>query len=225
MTPQPTAYVQHGRITRPVHIAASIYKTGTTSLGEALVMLGVGERDMKYRPGLMKRFRPLFTRMNRSVGREVGARQFLAENGDRVREAMLEFTQEIAAFDVFSDAPMGHAHIHPFIRKAIAPEARFIWVKRRFKDWAASVRHWEVTHPETYTSHHMWETDPENKLNQLRKRRRRKYQQFRRLAEDFPDHCLELDMEELDNFGPLCAFYGVPDPGVAFPVSNVARQA
>lgn len=52
---------------------------------------------------------------------------------DRGLERLAPLLVAARKFGVFHNAPIGHTHLHPFIRKIIAPEARFIWVNRDSK--------------------------------------------------------------------------------------------
>ncbi len=209
---------------RSVHIVASPYKTATSSIGKALIAIGVGSRDMGHRPRLLQKNRSLFHEMNNEVEGVVNLGAWIAASSALVHDRLAALADAIQPFDVFSDAPYGHAHIHPAIRKALTPGARFIWVNRPFEEWTNSVRHWEVTHPDTYPQHGLWETDPAAKIRRLRRLWDMSYSQFRHVADAFPDDCLELDMAALNSFGPLCAFYGVPEPKNSFPQTNVSRS-
>jgi hypothetical protein len=209
---------------RPVHIAASPYKTATSSIGKALIAIGVGSRDMGYRPRLLQKNRMLFREMNDEVEGVANLGAWIAASSAMVRDRLAPLAKAIQPFDVFSDAPYGHTHIHPAIRKALTPGARFIWVNRPFEDWIDSVRHWEIAHPDTYQNHGLWETDPAAKIRRLRRLWDRHYIQFRHVADAFPDDCLEIEMSDIKTYDRLCAFYGVPVPREAFPEINVSRS-
>ena len=216
-------WFKDGQITRQIYIVASPYKTATTTVGDALVALGAGDKDMRYKAGLIKAYAEPIRTLNREITRETVFDDWLAANEGRVCRMLAEFTAHVAPFDIFSDAPFGHAHLHPFVRKAIAPKARFIWVNRPKEDWIASVRNWELTHPATYPKHQDWHTDPDARAAHLLKRRQRLWRQFKQLADARPDDCLTLQLRELATYDALAAFCGVPVPDNPVPRRNVSR--
>lgn len=221
----PRGTVQDGRITRPVHIIASPFKTGTTSVGEALLELGVGSYAMPYTGDLLDRFADVIKPLNALALERQGFRKFESDHGERVRADLADLVKKVAPYDVFPDAPFGHTHLHPFVRKALAPEARFIWVNRDRRDWLSSVENWETSHPEIYPAHTDWTERPKRRRSIMRSRWRVEYTQFKRLRRVFPDHCLELEWSDLGDFTALAAFYDMPVPDRAFPRSNVSREA
>lgn len=208
---------------RPVHIVASPFKTGTSSLGRALIELGVARRDMGYRRNLLLRLKPIKQVVNEELDLAPDPRAWLWANAARLRTEMSFLIEAAAGCDVFSDAPLGHTHLHPAIRKVLFPGARFIWVDREFDDWIESVRNWEITHPDTYTNWRVWERNPGKRIDRLRENRERHYRRFRIAADLFPEDFLEVPMRAL-SYAPLCEFYGVPDPGKAFPQLNVSAK-
>lgn len=208
------------QLEHPVHIIASPYKTGSTSLEHALVRLGVGSRPMPHTHGAIADIRDTLRNMGPAVRDAKGAQDFLDRHGDMVRDRLRDFTATLTRYDIFADAPFGHAHIHPFIRRALAPRSRFIWINRNRKSWIRSVRAWETAHPEIYPDHAIWDTDPKARIAKLHQRWQNKQRAFRRFARAFPDDCLELHLETLTDFAPLCDFYGLPDPGCPFPKAN-----
>lgn len=206
-----------------VYAVVSPYKTGTTSVGKALVELGAGRRDMPYRQGVLKPLQKHVRRWRRIADSSADFQDFVANHTEEVRADFADLTAVLAGFDVFHDAPFGHAHLHPFVRKVIAPDAKMIWVNRNFPDWVDSVRNWEITHPHIYKRHTEWETDPDLRINSLRKVRQMRRREFRRLARAVPEDCLELNMKELADYSKLADFCGVQDPGGALTAHNVSR--
>lgn len=220
----PEGAVEDGRIRRPVHIVASPFKTGTSSVGQALLDLGVGTRGMAYAGPLLAQMRPRIGPLNRLAQASDGFRDFAAAHGDRVVADLADLVTGVAPYDVFHDAPFGHTHIHPFLRKVLAPEARFIWVNRDPDDWLASVRNWEENHPEVYPRHADWQRRGARRGRLLLRRWREGHRDFRRLRRAFPDDCLELNWSDLAGFGALARFYGLPAPDRPFPSRNVSRR-
>ena len=216
-------WFKDGQISRQVYIVASPYKTATTTVGDALVTLGAGQKDMKYKAGLIKRYADPIRTLNQEIKLKTRFEDWLPENETRTCQMMAAFTAHVAAFDIFSDAPFGHTQLHPFIRKAIAPKARFIWVDRPIEAWLESVRKWELSHPNTYPKHDMWNTDPDAKVAMLTKRRTRQRLQFEQLAAACPDDCLTLHIDDLKTYDVLANFCGVPVPSAPVPRKNVSQ--
>lgn len=208
-------------IPHPVTFVASPYKTATTTVGKAVVALGVGKRDMLHRGPLLRDHLPAIKAANTLARQARFAPVFMEHHTDEVREILADLIKAVRKFDVFSDAPLGHAHVHPFVRKAIAPQSKFIWVHRPVEEWISSVRRWEEGHPETYARHVFWTSDPERRPRELRRMRKIHVQRFRALARAYPDDCLEIKVSELEDFTKLAAFYGVEPPEAPLKRYNV----
>ncbi|SLN69068.1 sulfotransferase [Roseisalinus antarcticus] len=217
-------HMKAGRISRVVHVVASPYKTGTSSLGHALISLGIGSAEMPYRGDLLKTYRPAFRPLNWTANQAPSARDWIARNGDRAARDLRGLTRALAPYDVFHDAPFGHNHLHPILRKALAPRARFLWINRDYEAWVDSVRRWETGRPELYASRAaQWRDDPKGRRRALRRSWNQRYARFLQLAEEFPEDCLELQLERMDDMGPLCAFYGIENTGQSFPKRNISK--
>lgn len=212
------------QIAGPVHIIASPYKTGSTSVGKSLIALGVGHREMQHDGALLKEIKPAARRFRKQLQGTPDFRAFEAAHKDEVLEQLKPLVAKAAAYDIFHDAPMGHTHMHPFLRKIIAPEARFIWVNRDAEGWLESVRKWETSHPEIYRHHGLWETNPDVRIANRLAFWKRHHDAFLALAEAFPDDCLELQWSDLKSYAALAAFYGVDAPEDAFPHTNAAKN-
>lgn len=211
------------QIDAPVHIIASPYKTGSTSIGKSLIALGVGHREMQHDGALMKALKPAMREYRKKM-KDVGDfRAFEAAEKDMVLERFRPLVVRAGRYDIFQDAPMGHTHLHPFIRKIIAPEARFIWVNRDTEGWLESVRKWETSHPEIYRHHGQWETDPDARMANRLRFWKRHHDAFRALADTFPEHCLELQWSDLKSYTALAKFYGVDEPTDTFPHTNASK--
>ena len=213
-----------GTLAGPVWIVASPFKTATTTVGQALIDLGVGRRDMGYRGSLLQAWRKTFDALNREIGPGRDFAAFAAARGATLRAELAPLAADLAGFDVFSDAPVGHGHLHPFVWKILAPEARFIWVARPRAEWIASARHWEETHPETYPRHVLWQTDPARRERQLVKRRRLRRTRFDAIAAACPSDCLVLPIAALADYRALAAFCGVPAPEGPMRRQNVSGR-
>jgi hypothetical protein len=216
--------MRRGTIARPVHVAASPYKTGTTSLGRALVTLGVGREQMPYRPDLLRSHRETLRQFSRLAQKSESGDAFLEAHGAELRRTLRDFTRALAPYDIFPDAPFGHIHIHPLVKKALAPRARLIWIHRDFDEWIDSVRRWEEGHPEIYGDKiAQWAEDPDGRRTRMREFWIHHLRRFRKTARAFPGDCLELDLAQLDTMDALAAFYGLDAAGKPFPRRNVSK--
>lgn len=211
-------------IEHPVHIVASPFKTASTTVGKALLHLEVGTREMIFHGRLQRKYAPHFRAINETVPDDIPARDWIAQNGEDTRRALAALIPNLARFDIYSDAPFGHTHLHPFARKAIAPKAKFIWVNRPVEEWLDSVRRWEIAHPKVYPAHTMWESDPDARTKVLSDRWARHYAQFQRLAAEYPQDCLELSLQDLEDYRALADFYGITAPDGPLHKHNVSRD-
>ena len=207
-------------IGHPVHIVQSPFKTGTTSMGAFLVSAGVGARDMKYRGPLYDRERAAIDEANALAAAHDSFTAFESEHGRRVRLLMSNVTRAAADFDVFSDAPMGHALIDPFVKRVIAPQSKFIWVHRDFDEWIVSVKSWELAHPKVYPNADRWNVDHDGEVARCRRMLDEAYRRFALFAELFPDDCLEVTLDDPEISAKIGAFYGVATP--EFPRKNAS---
>lgn len=221
---RPRTWIENGALVGPVHIVASPFKTGTTSLGRALVKLGVGQSDMPFNGALLREWRPAIRKANDLARVSKGFLDFSQQYGSVTREGLGGLIEALAPYDVFHDAPFGHTHIHPFVRKVLAPEAKFIWMNRDMDSWIASVRNWEETHPETYPNHEIWAKAPEKQTLVRQRFWKRQYRKFNQMRRGAPKDCLELDWSDMSSFAALAEFYGVPAPEGPLPRENVSRS-
>ncbi len=217
-------WIEDGVITRPIHVVCSPYKTGTTSVGKALVRLGVGQRDMTHNAKLFQKVRPLFRDFNARAVESASFRAFARDHGAEARAVFADLLVEISAFDVFHDAPIGHGQMHVFLCKVLAPQARFIWVRRARADWLRSVRNWEETHPDIYPRHGDWARTPKLCAQQRVDQLKQQHRQFKRIRRYDPASCLELNWSDLNDWTALARFYGVEPPEAEFPRFNISES-
>jgi hypothetical protein len=179
---------------------------------------------MQHDGALLQQLQPAARRFKKQLEDVHDFRAFEAAKKDKVLQQFKPLVAKAARFDIFHDAPMGHTHLHPFIRKIIAPEARFIWVNRDTESWLESVRKWEVSHPDVYPHLDMWNTDPKARIANRLAFWKRHHEAFLALADAFPEHCLELQWSDLKSYSALAEFYGVDAPKAAFPHDNAAKN-
>ena len=208
---------------KPRYFIVSPYKTATTTVGNALITLGAGRHEMTFRRGVLNLHRADFQRFAKTIKKDTDTRTWISQNADAARQVLAPVMSQLLRYDVFSDAPFGHGHVHCCVLKAALPSARFIWVDRPVSDWLDSVRAWEISHPETYPKYTDWEDQPKRRRRKLRRKRIRLYEHFTQLAEAYPDDCLELSMKDLRSWDKLAAFCGVQVPEGAPAAQNVNR--
>ncbi|MCF2870960.1 hypothetical protein L0664_07775 [Octadecabacter sp. G9-8] len=207
-------------MTKPTYIVASPFKTGTSSIAKALVLLGAGCAPMPYRGDVLADIGPSVQQAHWLVRPNMSFDAFRARHGDEIRAAFTGLLAVCDGFDIFHDAPIGHSHLHPFILKTLMPRARLIWVKRPKAGWLESVRKWEVAHPDVYPHHAKWHTDKDDMVAQKIRRRmvaRRGFAAFRRAC---PDDAVVLDWADLGHFDRLANFCGRKAPDEPFPHCN-----
>ena len=221
---RPRTWIENGALVGPVHIVVSPFKTGTTSVGRALVKLGVGHRIMPFDGDLLAAWLPVIRKANAWAHTSQGFTDFRDSHAEATRSELAGLTEALVPYDVFADAPFGHTHIHPFVRKVLAPEAVLIWVNRDKESWIASVRNWEETHPDIYPKHQAWRQKPIRQAQVRARFWRKNYRDFKRITRGCPDDCLELGWSDLSGFDALAGYYGVPVPPEPFPRENVMGE-
>lgn len=178
------------------------FKSGTTSMGKALQILNYKVAghcpeifsEMEY--GLifvcndaMRAYKSL-----RYVPEEVKADIHKLLN-DLLWDRMMEY-------DSATDYPLGHEGIHPFVKKLIFPECKFIYLDRDEQSYLNSVKNQEkyMTKPHIKI---IWEYSSLAKALTINNYRlcRKPYEQ---LKEDFPDDV--LFMKITDGWEPLLKF-------------------
>lgn len=120
------------------------FKTGTTSMGKALELLNYNVlkhspsmfSDMEYglifmANDLIKMYKS-FNDIPESIKTEI-----CSLFTDLLWDRMLEY-------DCATDYPMGHEGVHPFIKKLIFPEAKFIFLERDEESFVNSVKQHEL---------------------------------------------------------------------------------
>lgn len=211
-------------IAGPVHVVVSPFKTGTTSVGRALVEMGVGRAEMPSGNEILQTHQTLISEANALTKEDVGFKAFRAEHSQHIRTKLQPIVHAISPFDVFQDAPFGHTHLHPFVRKILAPRAKFIWVNRDRDSWLESVQQWEQSHPHLYSRHDKWRTDPDGEAELRMTHWRAAFRCFKRMRRGAPNDCLLLEWDDLQTYDRLAGFYGVAPPDAAFPKENMRRK-
>jgi Sulfotransferase domain len=204
-----------------VVIIHSPFKTGTTTVGGALVMMGFADRDHGFHRNLNRGYKQQIEKANKLAMRYDSFSAFEASAGKKVIALMYELLQHARGYKIFGDVPFGHLRIHPFVKKLLMPNAKFIWINRDEEAWLESARKWQLAHPEIYlNADKRWADNPEGEKQKLIRLRDDGFREFRKLQREFPQDCLVMSLESDDKWRPLCDFLDLPSPDTDFPLLN-----
>jgi len=179
-------------------------KTGTTTLAEALELLGLGP-----------------------VARRAGE----GDAHESVREALAgNYAPAIAyakRYRSFEDRPWNIGHIYRELAAAY-PDARFVLTQRAPERWWRSVERWlSVSKPGKLAEYcrHL-EVDPDlarGGVEAVRIPMVERYERYNREVVEFfggEERLLVIDFETGEGWPELCAFFEVPLPEAALPQAN-----
>ncbi len=205
----------------PIVTIHSPFKTGTTTIGAALVILGIGAEDHGFHRELNRGYKNEIDKAN-SLALNATSFSVFRKKHQRSIELLVGALFEFAkGYQIFGDVPFGHLRIHPFVKKLMLPTAKFIWINRNEKAWLASARNWHLSHPEIYpNAEKNWKLNPEIEIYKLIRMRDEGFTEFGKLIKEFPQDCLVLSLEKDARWEPLCRFFGLPVPETTFPNLN-----
>jgi|GEM_PF-6592405 len=183
---------------KPVYIITSPYCTLDKGLTEMLFSMGLVKSAMPYDPNLASKFRAVFSEANFTVQRHLSARIYLERHKSRVQHMLRPLLPHLKPYDFFYEAPVGQTFLHPYIRKAIMPHARFIWFTPDRESWFADVEHTECSAPDAYPEYAQWEQNSDDRRALLQNRLRIERRKFIRLSRDFPQDCIEIQTTQPD---------------------------
>lgn len=207
-----------------VVIIHSPFKTGTTTIGAALVMMGFSDEDHGFHRDLNRGYKKQIDTANKLAVQYDSFIAFKSEAGKEVVELMQELLSHAVGYKIFGDVPFGHLRIHPFVKKLIMPKARFIWVDREQEAWFASARKWQLAWPAIYLdADKKWAENPDREKQKLIRLRDNGFREFKKLQREFPRDCLVISLETDAGWQPLCDFLDLPIPDKEFPVLNKSR--
>jgi hypothetical protein len=208
-----------------VVIIHSPFKTGTTTIGAALVMMGFADQDHGFHRNLNRGYKSQIDKANRIAGRFRRFEVFKSRRGEDIICLMQDLFANARGYKIFGDVPFGHLRIHPFVKKLMMPNAKFIWIDRNEDDWFDSARKWHITHPEIYPgAEKRWEDNPDGEKRKLIRLRDDGFKEFKKLQKAFPQDCLIISLENDARWEPLSTFLNLPIPDAEFPMLNKARQ-
>jgi len=196
------------------YIVHSMWKTGTTSMAKALIQLGISDKEHGWQQELGHKYRGRILAANRMLNGYNSILNIHPNVVNAVRVALSGLPEELDDYSIFSDYPIGHTFIHPFVKKILFPNSKFIWIDRDIDAWVKSVKKWkelkkEILKPETTK----FESD-----SKLQEKYSLKKQELKKLAKDFPNDVLFMELS--DGWRPLCEFLGVDIPDFIFPFEN-----
>lgn len=207
----------------PVVIIHSPFKTGTTTIGWALVMAGFSDRDQGFRRDLNRGYKQQIDAANALAKKYDSFAVFRVQRGQEVAALMQGLLQHALGYRIFGDVPFGHLRIHPFVKKLIMPNAKFIWIDREQEAWLNSARKWQMAWPSVYpNADRRWADNPERERRKLKRLWNNGLREFRKLQQEFPQDCLVISLEADAGWQPLCDFLDLPVPDAEFPVLNKA---
>jgi len=196
------------------YIIHSMWKTGTTSMAKALILLGFSDREHGWKENLGKKYEERILAANRMITSYDSISHIHPNIKSAVQVALSGLPEELNDHSIFSDYPIGHTFIHPFVKKILFPNSKFIWIDRELDSWVKSVIGWkelkkDVLNLESSTS----ENDATIKSEYFAKRL-----ELEKLAKDFPQDVLFMNLS--DGWEPLCKFLNVNIPDIPFPFEN-----
>lgn len=208
-----------------VVIIHSPFKTGTTTVGWALVMAGFADRDHGFHRDLNRAFKDQIDEANRLARTFDSFDTFKSARGSQVIILMQELFQHAVGYRIFGDVPFGHLRIHPFVKKLLMPNARFIWIDRNEQAWFTSARNWHLANPDIYPgADKRWAKNPDEEKRKLVRLRDNGFREFQKLQKTFPQDCMVMSLERDADWQPLCSFLGLPIPDAQFPVLNRSNR-
>jgi hypothetical protein len=208
-----------------VVIIHSPFKTGTTTIGAALVMMGYSDRDHSFHRNLNRGYKQQIDKANKLAMRYDSFSAFKSKEGKETIELMQGLLPHAVGYKIFGDVPFGHLRIHPFVKKLVMPNAKFIWIDREQEVWLDSARKWHLSLPLIYPdADKKWAANPEKEKQKLIRLRDNGFREFRKLQKEFPGDCLVMSLETDAKWQPLCEFLDLPAPEIDFPVLNKSRN-
>lgn len=157
---------------------------------------------------MLSRFRETIAEANFTVQKHLSAGVYLQRHGPRVAQILAPLSKRVAKYDIFTKGPFGQTSLHPYTRKAVAPQAKFIWLTRDRDAWFDDVQKLELSQPDMYPEHVQWEENPQARRALLGERLRKERRKFIRLSKEFPEDCIEIDQDKKNAIDKLAAFYG-----------------
>lgn len=199
-------------------IIHSMMKTSTTSMGKALKLIGKGEYDHGWRPDLGNKYSSTIDAANCLV-RDTKSIHSVSENNKLAIKIMFKnMVCELGDCTIFSDFPIGHIRINPFVKKIIFPNSKFIWIDRGIDGWLESVKNWQLSHPNVFKqAEKIWSNEEEAKKKLIKSYSLEKAR-IVNLKKDFPQDVLITKISS--GWTDICRFLNCAVPKEEFPHIN-----
>jgi hypothetical protein len=197
-----------------VKIFVSPFKGGSTSIGEALKVLGY--TTLGHDPNILTPYEySLIEMFNEALDMYPTVADIPEDVRTEAIDAFEFLRTRTAQWDVFHDWPMGHDCIHPFLKKLLWPDCKFVYLLRPMDAWIVSATNWCKKYHDS--DKQLWKYNRTAELT-LVKRKEAWQKKYERIHEDV----LFMNIDE--GWEPLCAFLGkeVPVDESAFPWLNKA---
>lgn len=212
-------------------IFVSPFKGGTTSVGKALDMAGFKtDVSLVGRHKIISDFdRRMINDVNSFLDNFFGFAQIPKQLSTQIEALLGGMIRKVSGdTDVFQDVPLGHELIHPYIKKIIFPDCKFIFLERDRNSYVKSVKNQllkcasglrgNLLAKKYHHCNELFGTAPDLadaiSWNNY-KRWRLRYLDISRL---FPDDVLFMRVTE--GWDPLCEFLGFEMPNEPFPWEN-----
>lgn len=205
----------------PVIIIHSLFKTGTTSMGKALLIIGVGKKEMEWRPDIEKKYREKILLCNNIAYGYIDFNKFKNKHRFFILKKFRGIYRDLYNHDIFSDFPIGHVKIHPFIKKIIFPNSKFIWINRNIDSWVESACNWMLTHKEIWPDAEETWKDYEKQKEIMVALWNSEHDIFKSLQHTFPNDCLEVGIDQ--GWEAICKFFDKEIPHQEYPHVNKAK--
>ncbi len=207
-----------------IYIIHSMPKTATTSVGDAIIKLGLSELDHQWHPELYKKNSDIIEYCNLIIGKYDDFSDIAESDKKLVIRLYLKIIDSIKEYNLFTDYPIGHIKIDPFVKKILFPKCKMIWCERNVDSWLESVKKWELLHFDIYpNAKERWN---EKNICYTKEKLVAKYlynkHRLSSLKKNFPNDILFRDIES--EWDELCSFLNVDIPNFDFPNVNVNRS-
>ena len=212
-------------------IFVSPFKGGTTSIAVALDMVGFKRWDstniskiQNWACGsnslINKRYIDLISEVNK-VAESFGIFEDIPKDFSLEIKKLLTnfFLKTFGCHQVADDYPLGHDFIHPYIKKIVLNDCKFIFIERPMDEYVASVKNHVLNKRYRHIFGHcrgLFGTSLGDFITAENYRRwKSRYLDLKRV---FPDDVLIMDLE--DGWAPLASFLGFQVPEEEFPWFN-----
>lgn len=209
-------------------IFISPFKGGSTSIAEALDLVGFkrwNSNDWVVNFTLhQKEQLALIERANKLLDGINEFNEIDSKTSNEVETLIGKNLRELFGnYDVADDYPLGHDSIHPFIKKIVFSQGKFIFSERPIDEYFESVfKH--VTNKKykhIYSRSHRLYCFERTLAKKLTIEKYKKWKSnYINLKKSFPDDVLIMDLE--DGWEPLATFLGFEVPDIEFPRLNVS---